>query len=106
MASGPLSCVGDCAATLGQLNNALAPAAYLVDKHLTVADIEVFASLYCNGEWKGLVSRGKAPVHVLRWYNCMDAQMSGLISSLPSDVTKALSPREASPTSSKKEDRG
>ncbi|XP_071527689.1 bifunctional glutamate/proline--tRNA ligase isoform X2 [Panulirus ornatus] len=89
-ASGPLSCGGDISATLGQLNKALAPSSVLVGKSTTIADTEVFAALYRNAAWHTLLNNGRAPAHVLRWYNFMDSQVGGVIAALPDDVQQSF----------------
>ena len=46
VASGPLCCQGEVNSTLEQINKALAPVSYLTANRLTLADIEIFSSLY------------------------------------------------------------
>ncbi|XP_045124426.1 bifunctional glutamate/proline--tRNA ligase-like [Portunus trituberculatus] len=94
-ASGPLSCGGDIVSTLEQLNKALAPSPVLVGQKITVADLEVFAALYRNGSWQGLVKSGGAPSHTLRWYNYIQSQVNDILAALPSDVQKALTSTQA-----------
>lgn len=101
-ASGPLSCVGDLGATLGQLNKALAPSTVLVGSSPTVADFEVFAALYKNAAWHSLMNNNKAPSHVLRWYNFMETQVADIIAALPEEVRSGLKSSVASKASPEK----
>ncbi|XP_069160943.1 bifunctional glutamate/proline--tRNA ligase isoform X1 [Procambarus clarkii] len=101
-ASGPLSCGGDINGSLAQLDKALAPSDVLVGNHITVADFEVFAALYKNAAWHKLLNDDKAPVHVLRWYNSMEAQVGSVIAALPEEVKKAFDFSKTSPASPNK----
>ncbi|XP_050737054.1 bifunctional glutamate/proline--tRNA ligase-like [Eriocheir sinensis] len=98
-ASGPLSCGGDIVGTLDQLNKALAPSPVLVGQDITVADLEVFAALYKNGAWQGLVKSGGAPSHILRWYNYIQTQASEVLTGLPKDILKSLSASQVTQSS-------
>ncbi|KAF5270207.1 hypothetical protein FQA39_LY08421 [Lamprigera yunnana] len=76
------------------INNVLAPLTYLVGKRLTIADIVVFAALYVNKQWQGLISKKEAPPNLLRWYNFLKAQnfIKQALDMLPQEAKNALRP--------------
>lgn len=93
-AQGPLLSKSDFTGGLEYLNKSLAAVTYLVGKRLTIADFAVFASLYANKQWQGLLSKKAAPVNVNRWYNFMKnlPAIASVITSLSEEIKSALSP--------------
>ncbi|KAG5868157.1 hypothetical protein JTB14_017350 [Gonioctena quinquepunctata] len=92
IALGPLNSKSEFISSLDLLNKALGPVTYLVGKRLTIADFAVFCELYVNKQWKELIAKKSAPVHVLRWYNFIKEEKAVVdtLISLPSDIVSNL----------------
>ncbi|CAH0391735.1 unnamed protein product [Bemisia tabaci] len=110
---GPLKCNVEFPSAISYLNQVLAIRTYLVDNKLTVADICVWAALYPNSQWNKLIEDGKAPAHVLRWYNfinsleCVTAAVARLPSSDMSSNKKSKpesAPKSQSSASERKQE--
>ncbi|KAF5300527.1 hypothetical protein FQR65_LT09148 [Abscondita terminalis] len=92
-ALGPISSKQDFMQGIQSLNSVLGPLTYLVGKRLTIADFVVFAALYANKQWQGLISKKEAPTNLLRWYNFLKGQdfIKKTIEALPQEVKEVLS---------------
>ncbi|KAK4884370.1 hypothetical protein RN001_000641 [Aquatica leii] len=92
VALGPLSSKQDFIQGIQSLNNILSFVTYLVGKRLTIADFIVFAALYINKQWQGLVSKKEAPANLLRWYNFLKGQdfVKKVIEALPQEAKDSL----------------
>nr|XP_056709348.1 bifunctional glutamate/proline--tRNA ligase [Euleptes europaea] len=84
----------DCfAPAIQELNNSLSLRTYLVGNSLSLADFSVWATLKGNNQWQEQLVQAKAPVHIKRWYNFLEAQgvfqSVGTQWSVPAPVSKA-----------------
>lgn len=72
--SGRLSCTSTFTEALSYLDHVLGPITFLVGHGLTIADFAVWGTLRGSGQWLGLVSSGKAPTNVARYFDFLSNQ--------------------------------
>ncbi|XP_068086803.1 bifunctional glutamate/proline--tRNA ligase [Anabrus simplex] len=70
------------------LNKCLAPATYLVGNNVSIADLNVWGTLYLSQPWNSMMRDNKAPENVLRWFSFLASQdyVEKVVSALPGDV--------------------
>eukprot|EP00057_Strongylocentrotus_purpuratus_P020732 XP_011675206.1 PREDICTED: bifunctional glutamate/proline--tRNA ligase isoform X1 [Strongylocentrotus purpuratus] len=78
------------------LDKILGPRTFLVGHELTIADFAVWGALKGSNPWSKMVTQGKAPTNVMRWFSFLGSQdqFQKVINALPESARQELSSKK------------